>query len=369
MKLGSKPGLAAGLAVVALATAAPAALAGPTVKVRVEGEHATLLERTTVTLPDAPSVPGCASGTAGAALDVATAGNWSRAAFVTTILGESHNFDPVLQDYWAEWIDRGSGYKRGGGVCSDVLNAGDELLMLVDTFPPTDGSTTKVPLELEAAGGVRGTDLSVRVTGAITTTPYGDPGDGTSKAVEGATVSGGGVSAVTDPDGRAVLRFEQTGPVTLKASKRGSVPSGAVTIQITEPGQALPPGGSAAPDRLAPLAKLLGIADHQTFRKGKGPRTLKASVSDASGLAAVKLRLTRRSGGRCFYFSGRRQELERTRCGRAFFFKAGDSPDVSYLLPERLGPGRYVLDLAAVDRAGNRSALARGSTRVVFTVR
>ena len=54
-------------------------------------------------------------------------------------------------------------------------------------------------------------------------------------------------------------------------------------------------------------------------------------MSDASGLAAVKLRLTRRSGGRCSYFSGRRQALERTRCGRAFFFKVGDSPDC--LLP------------------------------------
>src|SRR3954451_12998045 len=45
-------GLVAGL--VLLATA-PAAFAGPTVTVRVEGQSGTLLERTRVTLPDNPS--------------------------------------------------------------------------------------------------------------------------------------------------------------------------------------------------------------------------------------------------------------------------------------------------------------------------
>jgi hypothetical protein len=122
----------------------------------------------------------------------------------------------------------------------------------------------------------------------------------------------------------------------------------------------------ARPWRRSPAARHRRPPD---LRQGQGP-------ADAEGLGERRLRACRgqapahpRSGGRCFYFSGRRQELERTRCGRAFFFKVGESPDVSYLLPERLGSGRYVLDLAAVDRAGNRSALARGSTRVVFTVR
>jgi hypothetical protein len=34
-----------------------------------------------------------------------------------------------------------------------------------------------------------------------------------------------------------------------------------------------------------------------------------------------------------------------------------------------LGRGRYVLDVVAVDKAGNKvTSLARGTTRVVFTV-
>lgn len=372
MKLGPKPGLAAGLAVVALATAAPAALAGPTVRVRVEGAGGTLLERTTVTLPDTPPpVASCPAGTAAAAIEVATQGNWDRAAFTQTILGETHDFSN--SDYWAEWIDRGAGYQFGNGICSDVLNSGDEVLMLVDQPPYGEGATlAEVPLELHAAGAVRGQPVTMRVTGAVLT-DFGPPVVVESRPVRGAVVSGGGASAVTGTDGRATLTFNQTGAVTLKATKPDTVVSGATTIQVVAPGEPLPPppvgGIGAAPDRLAPLAKLLGIADRQTFARGRGPRTLRASVNDASGVAAVKLRLTRRTGGRCFYFSGRRQELERTRCGRAFFFKAGDGPDISYLLPERLPRGRYVLDLAAVDRAGNRSALVRGTTRVVFTVR
>jgi hypothetical protein len=367
MKLGSKPGLAAGLAVVALATTAPAALAGPTVRVRVEGAAGTLLERTTVTLPDAPPPvpPPCPAGSAAAAIEVATAGDWDRASFTETILRERHRFT-AGEGFWAEWVDRGAGYQVGNGVCNDLLNSGDEVLMLVDQEPHSEGSMAEVPLMLQAPGAVRGAPVSVLVTGAVVTTF--DPGvPAARKPIQGATVSGGGVSAVTGDDGRATLLFDRTGPVILKATKPGAVQSAAETIQVTDSGQ--PGTAPAVPDHLAPLAKLLGIADRQTFARGKGPRTLKASASDVSGLAAVKLRLTRRSGGRCFYFSGRREELERTRCGRAFFFKVGESPDVSYLLPERLGSGRYVLDLAAVDRAGNRSALARGSTRVVFTVR
>src|SRR5215210_3971062 len=58
LKLHRPAGLLAGfLCLAALAAASPAAAAGPTVTVRVEGETSTLLERTKVTLSGAP-VPG-----------------------------------------------------------------------------------------------------------------------------------------------------------------------------------------------------------------------------------------------------------------------------------------------------------------------
>ena len=92
-------------------------------------------------------------------------------------------------------------------------------------------------------------------------------------------------------------------------------------------------------------------------------------ASDPSGLLAVKLRLTRRVGKKCSYFSGSRETFRPMRCGRGSFFKIGDRADWSYLLPKRLGKGRYVFDAVAIDKAGNRDALARGRNRVVFLVR
>jgi hypothetical protein len=41
---------------------------------------------------------------------------------------------------------------------------------------------------------------------------------------------------------------------------------------------------------------------------------------------------------------------------------------VSYLLPRRLGKGRYVLHVTATDRAGNADIVEPGRSRVVFRV-
>jgi hypothetical protein len=125
--------------------------------------------------------------------------------------------------------------------------------------------------------------------------------------------------------------------------------------------------GAAAPDKAAPLAKLAGFKDHQVFTSG--PRDLRGSFADTSGVKVVKLRLTKRVGKRCWYFSGRQERFRGTRCGRGSYFAIGDKADWSYLLPAQLAPGRYVLDAVAIDGAGNRTPLTRGSTRVVFTVR
>ena len=87
-------------------------------------------------------------------------------------------------------------------------------------------------------------------------------------------------------------------------------------------------------------------------------------ASDPSGLLAVKLRLTRRVGKKCSYFSGSRETFRPMRCGRGSFFKIGDRADWSYLLPKRLGRGRYVLEAKAIDGAYNRGAVTRTRFRV-----
>jgi len=135
------------------------------------------------------------------------------------------------------------------------------------------------------------------------------------------------------------------------------------------------PGGSApAPvaerDGAAPVSRITGIREQQRFSRRRAPRTLRGSVTpDPSGLRAVKLSLTRSRGGRCQLYSPTRERFRPARCGRRVNFAIGDRQDWSYLLPGRLGPGRYVLDAVAVDKLGNRDRLARGRSRVVFFVR
>ena len=78
----------------------------------------------------------------------------------------------------------------------------------------------------------------------------------------------------------------------------------------------------------------------------------------------VKLRIKRRVGKRCEYFSGRRERFRRVPCGQSYPFRIGDRADWSYLLPARLRGGSYLIEVTAIDRAYNRA-----TTRVSFTVR
>src|SRR6201987_1698984 len=97
-------------ALVLAASAASSAYAGPVVKVRVEGESATLLPLTSVTLENPEPVSGCPADSANAAINLAVRGNWdhgeelgSKGDFTETILGETHDFSHE-SDTWAIWI-------------------------------------------------------------------------------------------------------------------------------------------------------------------------------------------------------------------------------------------------------------------------
>jgi len=355
MKLGLCTGLIAGL------ICSSPALAAPTVTVRVEGANGTLLERTTVILGSA-QVNGCDGDTASAAIEAATHGNWDRQRFTQTILGETHDFSN--SDYWAEWLNRGSGYKVGNGICDDHLGEGAEVLMLADhsgpapTFPPS-----VLPLDLEGVPGTAVSGSSVVVTVVEYQSATLSPGEGTRTPVAGATVSGGVAPVTTGADGKATVTLGAPGRATLRAVKSPDAPSAGEFVAVTATGGAIPTV-AAPPDKTPPTARLAGLTDHAVL--SRGPRELRGTFSDA---AVVKLRLTKRLGKRCWYFSGRSERFIGTHCGRAAYFKIGDKADWSYLLPSRLTRGRYVLDAIAIDGAGNRTPLARGTTRVVFTVR
>jgi hypothetical protein len=365
-----------GLAAVIAAVAATPALAAPTVTVRVEGQSATLLAPTTVTLGADPVVLAdatCPGNSAAAAIDKATGGNWDRKQFTSSILGESHTF--AANDYWAEWISN----RFGGGICSDLLNEGDEVLMLVDTSDASFNPTV-FPLVL---GGVParvapGAPFTVTVTQYRTA---GTPGTSTAEPASGVSVG----AATTGADGRATLTLSTPGSATLRAV-RGAARSAPVPVCVST-GSDGACGSSAASacatsgddglcgtkDKRAPRGRIASIAEGQRFGKGKGPRSLSGTVAaDPSGIADVRLRLTRNDHGRCQTFDGRSARLVALkRCGAKHgkWFSAGDRQQWSYLLPARLGSGRWVLDVEARDRAGNvDTLLQRTRTRVVFIV-
>ena len=387
-------------ALLLLVLTVPAALAAPaTVTVRVEGATRTLLPRTTVTTTTAPVIKdgtnSCTGTSAAGALDLATAGDWLGSWFdglgygVDAIKGESWAFGNPDNRYWAFWLDNAA---ASTGVCGAELAGGEEILFFPDCFGA--GCVSPQPLALTAPSSAA---VGQPVEIAVKSYAF----DGTSSAVAGATVSGAGAGATTGPDGTATLTFTAAGDHVIRATKADFVRSGARTVCVhagsdgncgttapaattQQPAVSEALASATAPacvsdgedgtcgtrDRKRPRLRLLGIADGARFAAGKAPRTLRGVVDpDASGLMTVKIRLTRRHGGRCQYLSKRLDRLRDWPCRQAFFIAIGERAEWSFLLPERLPRGRYVLDAKAIDRAHNRDeAPERGRTRVVFHV-
>jgi hypothetical protein len=361
MKIRSLAGVAAGVLAVALAP--PAIAAGPAnVTVRAEGRTATALSRTAVTTTTAPvnkdGTHSCSGTSAAGALERATAGDWAGPWFdglgyaVDRIRTESS--DPS-GTYWALWIN----YKYSlQGLCDAELVPGDDVLLMIDCFA---GCAARTPLRLSRVPAIARPGSSA----AVLVQDY-QP-NGTAAPAAGATVRVGTRDYTAGADGIATVSFSGSGPVTLRATKPDRAASAAESTCVTTGtdgacGSVVP----SPPDTTAPLAAIDGIRDGQRFSRRRAPRELHGTVSaDPSGLWAVKIRLTRRVGQRCWYFSGTRERFLKRTCGKRYAFKVSDEPTWSYLLPARLPRGRYVLDTYAIDNAFNRSA----TTRVRFRVR
>jgi hypothetical protein len=379
----------------AFALIAPAASATD-VTVRVEGADRTLQPTTAVTLPG-PAVDKTAEGgttctttSGGSALEAAVGGDWGgrsdqQGQRVERIRGVTHLLGGEYAGaYWSLYInDR----PAPSGLCSITPQQGDEILLYPACGGSTSGCFAGEPLNLAAPATVRpGEPFSVQVHETKTTFNPNPPYDSstTTSPSSGATVAGGGASATTGGDGRASLTLSQRGPVTLVATKGSFVREG-VTVCVTDGadgacGSAVPgssgtgsSGTPFVPDRIAPRAFFTSLRS-RTYSRRNAPRLLKGKVDDAGGVRTVKLRLTRTTpGGRCFAFSGKREKfIRRPKCGASsgWWFAIGDRADWEYQLPAKLGPGRYVLDVNAIDKSYNRDdERRRGENRAVFTVR
>lgn len=372
-----------------LSLAAPAALATP-VTVRIEGAGETLLPATAVETSEAPVVAdgnpahACAGGSALGALRSATHGSWSgvwNSGFgqyeILGIDGEAHLFESgaPANFYWSLWLN---GRESELGACEAMMHAGDEVLF----FPACYGQACAVsptPLVIAApASAAVGEPVRVTVSRLSAT--------GTPAPLAGATVTGAAAPATTDAEGNAIVTFSATGALTLRASAPQSVraeasvcvhagddgncgtpaPSGSGGVEGTRVVVA-PPAPYRGPFALVP--RLSGIADGARFSRRRAPRVLTGTVSAHSTVTLVRLELRRALGGRCWYYDGLRERFVAARCGHGASFEVARSASFSYLLPDGLPRGRYVLDVLAADAAGNTTTLARGTSRVVFDVR
>jgi hypothetical protein len=376
MKLRSPAGLAAGLLSAAL-FAAPAWAAGPAnVHVRVEGAGSTVLPRTAVTTTatgivnkDGQAGHDCTPTSAAGALERATAGDWTGAWFdglgygPVRILTETR--DPSTS-YWAVYLN----YRYSdSGICGIELQNGDDLLLLVDCFSTPQCARRPLRLSRVPATAAPGSTAAVLVETFDVTNTF--PSVTTVVPAAGATVTVGGREFTAGSDGIANVSFDGSGPVSVRATQLARVPSATEQTCVTTGSDgACGSVQPSAPDTTAPVGRILGIRDGQRFTRGRAPRELRGSVTaDPSGLWAVKIRLTRRFKGTCWYFSGSKERFLKRTCGKKYAFKIGDRAEWSYLLPARLKRGRYVLDVYGVDNAFNKGAIVRGSSRVVFTVR
>jgi hypothetical protein len=387
----------------AVAASAPAgAHAAPvTVSLRVEGPTSTLFEGPVTTDvrpfqftgdPVAHECDATAAGGGTSAVPVPTRGAAITAAsqlapfamtgtFNTqfnsptfdTVAGQSVAFDPATNRFLVEYKN---GVSASVGSCGDPISSGDDVVFGYGTGDPAVEHVLKLTGPTTAAPG---RPVVVRVANEASGAPLAGA------VIEGRASGGGGTISLGP--------YTARGPHAVKATRSGDIRSNRLTFCVTSgadgacgttaPAPGAPPaapcvttgddGLCGTADRRAPLGRILSIHNAQKFRRHRGPRLLRGEVAaDPSGIAGIRLRLTRRFGGRCSTFAGRKGRFVRIRvCGAVHgrWFPIGTDAQWSFLLPGRLGPGRYVLDVEARDRAGNRdTALVRGRSRAVFRV-
>lgn len=349
------------------------------VTVRAEGFFDTTLPATSVaitgsnTLANGKACP-TASNTgrsAAGALERATSGNWNGSSFsfgltveriLTTNLGAFG-----APTYWNFDVDKAS---QLVGVCDVNPVDNQEVLFYEACAGATRACFTGKPLDVSAPAIV-----TTGVPFTVSVREFDDSKDpAPSTASAGATLVGGGAAEVTGANGTAQFTLSQPGSVRIVATKGRQVrDSVTVTVQ-NPPVYNVPtptPTATVVPamDTTPPVSTVTVPADGKKFERGKGPRELRAKIVEAGSLAAVRLGLFRKVDKKCSAFDGATEKFKSTRCGARPRFDVDAETPLTYLLPSRLGRGKYVFDLFGTDAAGNREVIQRGRNQVVFRVK
>ena len=362
----------AALAVALCALAAQASFAAPvTVNLRVEGKDATLFEGPVTTdaktLTKDASGPHPCDGTNGGAnptpgptmtgaLDdgtIAAGLTWDGTWFDGFDDFGINRIGPDASTNTAFWGYALNYTPTQVGGCQQKVVSGDEVLFGYDFFSKAHLLNLTAPTTARA-----GEPVTVKVV---------DGQD--SSNVAGASVGG----TLTGADGTAQVTFSQTGSQSLKAERADSLRSNAVVVCVhsgdasacgsggsvgaggTVGGTGGTVGGTSSPlDRRAAIASVTTVKNGRRYARRRAPRLLKGKVEPVGpGIEAIRMRLVRRSGKRCLYYSVKVERFRRGSCSATwFFYRIGDRPEWEYLLPARLGPGSYTLEIVVVDRLG-----------------
>jgi hypothetical protein len=393
------------LAVVLMLIAASTATAsGPaTVTVRIEGLNETKLAATHVTTTTAPVVKdgkpadACPGTSAAGALELATGGNWGGTWYggkveegkfkglgysVETILGETWTFSSG--SFWNFWVDNKA---QEEGVCEHELQPGEQVLLYPCHFEEGHECPNPLALEVPSTAGV-GEPVPVTVKRYAA--------NGTATPAAGATVTGAAAPAVTDSEGHATVTLSQVGSATLNAAASNAVRAeAAVCVHSGNDGNCgtHAPTGSGSQGvagntqtllstpykgPFAIVARPTGVLDGHVYSRRTAPRVLAGLATAHTAVSSVSIELWRAYRGRCYSYDGAHERFMSARCAQGSFFKipaasrffkVSSTSRFSYLLPFALRRGEYVLDIEADDAAGNRTTLARGTSRVRFYVR
>jgi hypothetical protein len=384
--------------------ASTASASGPaTASVRIEGLSETKLAATQVTTTTAPVVKdgkpadACPGTSAAGALELATGGNWAGTWYggkveegkfkglgysVETILGETWTFSSG--SFWNFWVDNKA---QEEGVCEHEMQPGEQVLLYPCHFEEGHECPNPLALEVPSTAGV-GEPVPVTVKRYAA--------NGTAAPAAGATVTGASAPAVTDSEGHATLALSRIGNTVLGAAAANAVraeaaicvasgndgncgtraPSSSASQGVAGNTNTLPPTLYKGP--FAIVARPTGLLDGHVYSRRSAPRVLAGFATAHTAVSSVSIELWRSYRGRCYSYDGVRERFTSAHCahggffkipGASSFFKVSSASTFSYLLPFALGRGDYVLDIQADDAAGNRTTLARGTSRVRFYVR
>lgn len=266
------------------------------------------------------------------------------------------------------------------GGCQIALAPGSEVLWAYNYF----NLPHLLSLTAQASANT-GAPIAVHVADAQTGAAIAGAAIGEDVAGVTTTIPG---SPLTNAEGNATVVLAKAGTFKLKATQAESVRSngfvvcvhsgndgtcGTQTVACAAASGSVSCGGPpvVVSPPIADTAIVEGVKPGHTYSRRRAPRILKGLVKvPASGtLKEVRISLERRSGKRCFAFSGVKERFVRARCGATRFFSVGGTESFSYLLPAALPAGRYVYDIEAVNASGQATKLVAGVSHVVFYVK